>query len=261
MGSGVLTGLVCLFYITLLPTVSADYCAGYWDGNDNYHDVHQCGSRFCCGNCMNKYCCLDAKSRLSENDQDSCPGRSGSPQGNLALDLGRIVGGLSNIIMWGTLIICCACPCCYLHKICSKCCCYLHKICCKCWNRRPQAVINDHIMVVTTPQQPPAFLGHPQFHQGPQDPGYQSVPVQPGHEGQCGPQYYGVQAMPNPPPSYQEVAGPGYNPAQMLPGQAKFIQGQPVYPLQPPAQPSSPSPQSDDHAQPPYNPSYYDGPK
>ncbi|XP_071778806.2 protein shisa-5-like isoform X2 [Centroberyx gerrardi] len=239
MVSGVLSSLACALFVTLLPAVSADDCPSYWDTSSDFHDVQQCGSSYCCGTCNKKYCCTDARFRLSQDKQERCTESSGITKGKrIALLVGSILGTLFPIIICVCLIICCVSPCCFLYKKCQR-----------RRSRRPQTVINT--AVVNAPLQPSAPSGHQHPYQGGQYPGgqypgYQPVPLQFG---------YGAQPMPTaPPPSYMEAS---YAPVSMPYSPAP---GQPVYPFQHPSQPHALPPHLDDLAHPPYNPSYCDGP-
>lgn len=141
---------------------------------------------------------------------------------NIAVLTGSILGAIFPILICVGLIICFVAPCCCFYKMCRK----RH-------NRRHQTTTNT-ITVVSTPLQPLSPAGYQ-----PSYPGYQPVPFQPGHGGLSNPTA--------PPPSYWEATSPAHSPVAFTPGQ-------PMHPF--PGQPYALSPQSDELAQPPYNPSY-----
>ncbi|XP_068598639.1 protein shisa-4-like [Brachionichthys hirsutus] len=251
--SGVVALVLC---VALTPCVSAGSwdCESYRDQHNVYHPSQKCRLGFCCGTCMDRYCCQDSFWRLSEDKQDDCIVFESSP-------LPLVSGIISLVCVILIVISCCICPCCCLYKVCHK----------------PQPVLatTTHTTVVTStpqqyPRQPMETATQPMSYQGAQYPPYQPVPVQPGYGPQPAPQGYGAQPMPTlpypvppftagPPPTYQEATGPAYPPNPMPYSQAAFSPDQPAYPLQPPAQPQQPRavPSSTDYlAQPAYNPDY-----
>ncbi|XP_040890124.1 protein shisa-5-like [Toxotes jaculatrix] len=215
------SSLVCVLCVILLPAVWADICTSYRDEDGVYHGVQLCRFQYCCGNCQNKYCCSDQENQLSQKKQEDCPGRPVSAkQINIAAILGGIFATIILIILCVVLIICFLSPSCLFYKKCRK----GH-------NQRRQTVTTTN--VVNVPQQPLS----PSVYQ-PSYPGYQPVPALHG---------YGGPPIPTAPPhSYLEASDPTHFPAP-------FLDGQPMYPLQPPS--ALPS-HSDELAQPPYNPSY-----
>ncbi|XP_008280315.1 protein shisa-5-like [Stegastes partitus] len=101
--------------------------------------------------------------------------------------------------------------------------------CCLCYKKCRKGGSRGHSIV-----QPPM---HPQSPSGYQ-PGYPGYHPGPGYGG-----------MPMPPaPPYMANNGPGYP--------APFNPGMPMYPLHPAGQVYAEPPQSEEHVQPPYNPSY-----
>ncbi|XP_070758859.1 protein shisa-5-like [Enoplosus armatus] len=226
MVSSVLSSLVCVLCVILLPAVWADYCSSYWDTDDFYHDTQQCVTQYCCGSCNKKYCCSETKYSLTEEEQEHCPERPYiQKRSRIAIILGSILGSVLPIVLCVGLIICCVAPCCLFYKKCRK-----------RRNQRSRAVRNT-TTVVNVPQQPLPASGYQ-----PSYPGYQPVPVQPGHGGPPVPTA--------PPPSYLEATDPAHSPVAFSPGH-------PMYPF--PSQPYAPPPHLGELAQPPYNPSY--GPK
>ncbi|XP_019952492.2 protein shisa-5-like isoform X1 [Paralichthys olivaceus] len=260
MASGLSGVVVLVLCACLAPHVFASRdsdCLSYRDLNNVYHSYKSCYSGFCCGNCLDRYCCYTSYLKLSEDQQEDCPVE---PILNFYSPVHMIVGIVSLIIALLALICCCVCPCCCLYKMC----------------RKPQPVIatTTHTTLVTStpqnyPQQQTATPSHPQSYQGPQYQPYQPVPVQPGYGSQPTPHAYGAQPMPSttyqgqpftpgPPPTYQEATCPTYPPNPMPYSQAAFSPSQPAYPLQPPATqgPAAPPANTDFHMQPAYNPEY-----
>uniref|UniRef100_UPI0037E76525 protein shisa-4-like n=1 Tax=Semicossyphus pulcher TaxID=241346 RepID=UPI0037E76525 len=210
MVSRFLSILLCVLCGVLLPAVWANYCSAFIGSNGYRHDAQQCGSQYCCGNCFQMYCCRDSTYRLTEREQQSCSDSSHNDKKNkLGTLLGSILGSIFPILLCVGLVICCCAPCCLFYKKCRK------------GGRTTNAPV---VIGQNSPSGP-----HPP------NPGYQPVPVQPGHGGR-----------PMPPPSYYDghPSGPS----------AGFGPGQPMYPLpnQPYGQPTHPG----GFAQPPYNPSY-----
>ncbi|KAM9860038.1 protein shisa-5-like [Aulostomus maculatus] len=214
------SSLVCVLCVILFPIAWADYCTGYWDNLSVYHEVQQCGSIFCCGNCNRKYCCNKQILSFTQEAQGNCVDRPKfEKRSQFAVIAGSILGSIVPLVSCVSLIICCMAPCCLCYK--------------KCRERRRQTVVNT---VVHIPQQPHASLGYQ-----PSYPGYLPVPVQPG---------YGGPLMPSaPPPTYLEATDPAFSPGG-------FPQGHPMYPLQPINQPYALPAHPDGLAEPPYNPSY-----
>ncbi|XP_034388362.1 protein shisa-5-like [Cyclopterus lumpus] len=272
MASGLLCVVVALaLTVVLAPSVSAGSrdCKAYHDQSSQ-----KCNIGFCCGACMNRYCCQDSFWRFTEDEQEDCS----SIFSYYSSPLPMVLGIGSFIIFLLIFISCCVCPCCCLYKMCRK--------------PRPVIATSTHTTVVTTtpqqyPQQPTARPGQPQAYQGGQYQIYHPVPVQPGYGpqpvpqgyraqpvpqgygAQPVPQGYGAQPMPTPPyhgqaivagppPTYQEATGPGFPPNPMPYSQAAYAPGQPPYPLQPPGQPQpkAPTPQTGYLSQPAYNPDY-----
>lgn len=59
-----------------------DVCTSYYDSNQNYMKAQLCLSMpnmFCCGNCLNKYCC---NSIVNQLNQSSCPAYMASNSSN-----------------------------------------------------------------------------------------------------------------------------------------------------------------------------------
>ncbi|XP_072308779.1 uncharacterized protein [Eucyclogobius newberryi] len=251
-----LSGLVVLaFIVVFTPCIFAgDDCKAYTDISGVYHTRQWCYSGFCCGTCLNRYCCMDSFWKLSEDKQEDCDFDSRN-------DILPMVLGIGSFIFIALIfVLCCVCPCCCLYKVCRR--------------PRPVVATTHHTTVVTHapqsyPQQPSAasqpYQGPhqgPQYapHQGPQYTPYHSVPVQPGYGAPPMP-YQGAPYVPGPPPTYQEATGP-YPAAPMPYSQAAFTPGQTPYPLQPPGPspahpPPHPSaPQTDFLSQPAFNPEY-----
>ncbi|XP_041801292.1 leucine-rich repeat extensin-like protein 5 [Chelmon rostratus] len=246
MASGLTSIVVLALCVTLVPCVAAGSrdCQSYVDISNQYHSSQHCRKGFCCGTCLNRYCCSDSFWRLPEDQQEECQEFHRSP-------LPLVFGIGSVVTAFIIFICCCVCPCCCLYKMCRK--------------PRPVIATTTHTTVVTTPaqqypQQAVATPAQPQSYQGAHYPPYQPVPVQPGYGAQPMPTlpYHGQQFTAGPPPTYQEATGPCYPPNPMPYSQAAFTPGQPAYPLQPPAQaqPGASPSHTDYLAQPAYNPDY-----
>ena len=72
--------LVCLV-VTLLVSVSGEYCHGWRDSRAQWRDGFHCPEQmdkkeavFCCGRCELRYCCGDSRARL---DQATCSDHNG----------------------------------------------------------------------------------------------------------------------------------------------------------------------------------------
>ncbi|KAM8916456.1 protein shisa-5-like [Spinachia spinachia] len=264
MASGPSGGLVVVVFalsVVLAPRVSAGdkECLPYGD-----QSFQKCTIGYCCGSCLNRYCCTNSFLRFTEDEQEEC-----AILHSYDSLMPMILGIVSLIVFFLIFVCCCVCPCCCLYKMCRK--------------PRPVIATSTHTTVVTTapqqyPRQPTATPGQHQSYQGVQYQVYQPQPVQPGYGAQPGPQGYGAQSMPQgyggqpmgtspypgqalvagPPPSYQEATGPGFPPNPMPYSQAAFSPGQPPYPLQPPVQPQppGPTPHKDYLSQPAYNPDF-----
>lgn len=260
MASGLTTVVVLALCVTLAPGASADSdCKSYRDEYNMYQSSQRCQLGFCCGDCHERFCCMNYAKRFSEDDQDNCDYENFNyQQSRLSMIFG--IGGFVTILL--IFVCCCVCPCCCLYKMCRK--------------PRPVIATTTHTTVVTStpqqyPQQPTAIPA--QSYQGAQYPAYQPVPVQPGYGVQPMPQGYGAQPMSapyqglpvtaGPPPTYQEATGPCYPPQPMPYSQAAYGPGQPSYPLQPPVQPqpNAPPERPDYLAQPAYNPDYVAPPR
>ncbi|XP_069008153.1 protein shisa-5-like [Embiotoca jacksoni] len=235
MVSSVLPSIVYVLCVVMVPAVWADYCHTYWDTDGVFHDTQQCGRKYCCGDCSKKYCCSDKKYHLTQEKQESCPGRPvyekqvRNKSSNFIILVSIVVSIIPTFICVAA-IICCVAPCCY-------------KKCRNGRNPRHITVINSNPAVngpqqlLSPPGYQPSYLGHQ-----PSYPGYQLVP---GHGG---------PSFPTAPPL------PYVESINLAPFPAAFGQDQPMYPYQPPSQPYAPPPHSDNHVQPPYNPSYGQNP-
>ncbi|CAN9511814.1 unnamed protein product [Ophioblennius macclurei] len=217
MVSSATLAICCVLCVAVVPLARADYCKSYVDGYGVRHNSQQCGMEYCCGDCNRKYCCGDYRYQITEQEQNRCSDRPTlSKPSRIATILGSVLGSLLPILFCVGLVICCVAPCCYCYKKCRK------------GNRQP-----------TTPN---TIVIPPRPHAGPSgpQPPYPGQQPYPGH-----PTYPGYQPVPgfglhsaSAPPSYME--------STQVP--AAFTEGQPSYPLQPP--------QSNELAQPPFNPSY-----
>lgn len=55
--------------------VAADSCDSYWDTSGKHHGSQMCFLKFCCGTCIQRYCCNDGRYELTEIMQQRCPQR------------------------------------------------------------------------------------------------------------------------------------------------------------------------------------------
>ncbi|XP_015203759.1 protein shisa-5 isoform X1 [Lepisosteus oculatus] len=268
-----MAGTSLIIFITLavfVPVALSDDCESYIDSLGKFHGEQKCSLfQFCCGSCENRYCCGRFSDKLDEDEQKTCfirrrwdeMGKSGeiaysawesmTTSHTSGMGMSIAIGVTIFIIFIIIIISCCTCSCCCLYKMCRK---------------PPRPIVTTTatttVMQIPYPQQPAA----PQTYPGPQYPGYQPVPVQPGYGNQPlptapypGQQYAPTYPASGPPPPYQEaVPGPApyppqpaYSPAHPP---ASYDCGQPAYPPQQgyPAQPDYNS------SQPAYNPAYMD---
>ncbi|XP_069391206.1 uncharacterized protein [Paralichthys olivaceus] len=75
MASGLSGVVVLVLCACLAPHVFASRdsdCLSYRDLNNVYHSYKSCYSGFCCGNCLDRYCCYTSYLKLSEDQQEDC---------------------------------------------------------------------------------------------------------------------------------------------------------------------------------------------
>ncbi|XP_074861839.1 protein shisa-5 [Carettochelys insculpta] len=227
-------GLLALGALLLLGGAFGEYCRSYTDSHGRTYSEKSC-PRFCCGNCLYRYCCLDWSNKFGEDEQFMChlqgnriyePMREDSLNIHSHFDEWEPGPSFATFIAIGvtifvlfvvTIILCFTCSCCCLYKMC----------------RRQQPVVTTRTATTTVvhapyPQQPVVPPGYPAApYQG-----YQPVPVQPQHgmpavhyPTQYPPPY---PAQPSGPPAYHEtmaagagvpypVSQPPYNPAYVDP--------------------------------------------
>uniref|UniRef100_A0A8D0GQJ2 Shisa family member 4 n=1 Tax=Sphenodon punctatus TaxID=8508 RepID=A0A8D0GQJ2_SPHPU len=95
-----------------LLTVSADEdCLWYVDKNGSWHPGFDCRFfTFCCGNCYQRYCCIDPMKLITERQQKHC----------LAFSPKTIAGIASAVVLFvaivATIVCCFLCSCCYLYQ-------------------------------------------------------------------------------------------------------------------------------------------------
>ncbi|XP_030076236.1 protein shisa-4 [Microcaecilia unicolor] len=186
--------------------VAADEdCLGYLDKDGKWRSGFDCKFiSFCCGNCLQRYCCIDPMNLITERQQKHCVAFSPKMIAGVASAVLLFIGVIS------TAICCFMCSCCYLYQ------------------RRHQQRSTHH------QGQEMQMMGYPA------EPSY---PVQPGYpiESKPGPAppypgYAPVSVYPPGPPVYNPAgAGEGYPPY------APSVQ-YPMYPPGPTGNPTAPSP-------------------
>ncbi|XP_062842970.1 protein shisa-4 [Trichomycterus rosablanca] len=88
-------------------------CLWYVDKNGTLHNGFDCPLiTFCCGNCHQRYCCLDGFRMITENVQKRCMLFHLSPP--------TLAGIASSILLFvaaiATMVCCFMCSCCYLYQ-------------------------------------------------------------------------------------------------------------------------------------------------
>ncbi|XP_026517447.2 protein shisa-4, partial [Terrapene carolina triunguis] len=86
-------------------------CLWYLDKNGSWHPGFDCNFfTFCCGNCYQRYCCIDPLKLITERQQKHC----------LAFSPKTIAGIASAVVLFvaivATIICCFMCSCCYLYQ-------------------------------------------------------------------------------------------------------------------------------------------------
>ncbi|KAJ8386385.1 hypothetical protein AAFF_G00170900 [Aldrovandia affinis] len=107
--------LVRLFASLLFAwQASADEdCLSYVDKNGTWHNGFDCLLvSFCCGNCQQRYCCLDDFKMIREREQKRCLLFQISPT--------TMAGIASSVLLFAVIVstvVCCfMCSCCYLYR-------------------------------------------------------------------------------------------------------------------------------------------------
>ncbi|XP_074833340.1 protein shisa-4 isoform X1 [Carettochelys insculpta] len=86
-------------------------CLWYLDKNGSWHPGFDCNFfTFCCGDCYQRYCCIDPLKLITERQQKHC----------LAFSPKTIAGIASAVVLFlaivATIICCFMCSCCYLYQ-------------------------------------------------------------------------------------------------------------------------------------------------
>ncbi|KAA0712006.1 hypothetical protein E1301_Tti012744 [Triplophysa tibetana] len=232
--------LLLLSAALFTTTVADNDCEGYMTSNGLYKPSIDCGYiQFCCGDCNDRFCCINPLKRFPEDAQNDCFFNDFKP-----IAIGVTVAGIVIFII--LFIVCCVCPCCCLYKMCRK--------------PTPIVTTTTHTVISTQyPQQPVVPAGqYPPYKPVAPPAGYRGQPAYGGPPMPTGP-YQGQPYIAGPPPPYQEAGGPGY-PAPY--SQAAFDGGQASYPIQPPVHPGFAHPATDySSTQPAYNPAFMEQPK
>ncbi|KAM7171476.1 protein shisa-4 [Macrochelys suwanniensis] len=105
-----LLGMVLLSLTASLGLADED-CLWYLDKNGSWHPGFDCNFfTFCCGNCYQRYCCIDPLKLITERQQKHC----------LAFSPKTIAGIASAVVLFvaivATIICCFMCSCCYLYQ-------------------------------------------------------------------------------------------------------------------------------------------------
>uniref|UniRef100_A0A674J4G5 Shisa family member 4 n=1 Tax=Terrapene triunguis TaxID=2587831 RepID=A0A674J4G5_9SAUR len=93
------------------PSLADEDCLWYLDKNGSWHPGFDCNFfTFCCGNCYQRYCCIDPLKLITERQQKHC----------LAFSPKTIAGIASAVVLFvaivATIICCFMCSCCYLYQ-------------------------------------------------------------------------------------------------------------------------------------------------
>ncbi|XP_065451200.1 protein shisa-4 isoform X1 [Chrysemys picta bellii] len=100
-----------LFSLTASLGLADEDCLWYLDKNGSWHPGFDCNFfTFCCGNCYQRYCCIDPLKLITERQQKHC----------LAFSPKTIAGIASAVVLFvaivATIICCFMCSCCYLYQ-------------------------------------------------------------------------------------------------------------------------------------------------
>nr|XP_044992374.1 protein shisa-5 isoform X2 [Jaculus jaculus] len=197
--------LLLSLLLSLSPAALGEVCMSFGSRD---HPIPEFCPDFCCGSCLNQYCCSDV---LKKVEWDMCAEPDYRFGATVAIGLTIFV--LSVV----TIIICLTCSCCCLYKMCRR--------------PRPVVTTTTSTTVVHAPYpQPPSV---PPSYPGPTYQGYHPMPPQPGMPAAPYPTQYPppYPTQPMGPPAYHETfAGgaaapypasqPPYNPAYMDPPKA-----------------------------------------
>ncbi|KAI1893100.1 hypothetical protein AGOR_G00140420 [Albula goreensis] len=197
--------------LPLLATVlsawqaSADEdCLSYVDKNGTWHKGFDCPFiSFCCGDCHQRYCCLDSFKMIREREQKRCMLFQISPT--------TMAGIASSILLFvvvvSTVVCCSMCSCCYMYR-------RRHQL------RQATPCEGQQIPMASYPVEP-AYdaYGKPVSQPEYQHPAYPSAP--PGQPPYPGPPQPYPMMGPGPYPAYPPVnpayaagAPPPYSPPQ-----------------------------------------------
>ncbi|XP_034623659.1 protein shisa-4 [Trachemys scripta elegans] len=99
------------FSLTASLGLADEDCLWYLDKNGSWHPGFDCNFfTFCCGNCYQRYCCIDPLKLITERQQKHC----------LAFSPKTIAGIASAVVLFvaivATIICCFMCSCCYLYQ-------------------------------------------------------------------------------------------------------------------------------------------------
>ncbi|XP_063000445.1 protein shisa-4 [Elgaria multicarinata webbii] len=106
-----LAGMVLCSLLAATLVLADEDCKWYMDRNGSWHPGFDCNfPSFCCGDCYQRYCCMDPRKLLTERQQKHC----------MAFGPRTIAGIASAVILFvaivATIVCCFLCSCCYLYQ-------------------------------------------------------------------------------------------------------------------------------------------------